>query len=186
MENKDNRRRQPAMSNPLHDRMRQLWMEHVFWTRSFIISTAADLADLDVVTRRLMRNPSDFADTLRRFYGTAKANAFRKLLEDHLSIGAALVNAAKAGDNAEADKQRNLWYRNAEEIANFMASINPHFRAGVWRNMLFDHLRLTEDEAAKRLGGQYAADVAIFDTIQIQANRMADMMSGGIARQFER
>ncbi len=184
MDNRDNRRHRSGSSMQLHDRMRQLWMEHVFWTRMFIISTAANLADLDLVTKRLLRNPSDFADTLRRFYGQSKANAFRRLFEQHLTIAAALVNAAKAGNSAEADKQRRLWYQNAEEIANFLASINPNWRAGVWRNMLFEHLRLTEEEATRRLQGHYAADIAIFDSIMNQANMMADMMSQGIQKQF--
>lgn len=36
----------------LMNRIRQLWEQHVYWTRFFIISTAADLGDLEPVTNR--------------------------------------------------------------------------------------------------------------------------------------
>lgn len=39
----------------------------------FIISTAADLGDLESVTKQLLQNPSDFAQVLRIFYGDKKA-----------------------------------------------------------------------------------------------------------------
>lgn len=45
----------------LMQRLRQLWEQHVCWTRFFIISTAAGLADLSPVTDRLLQNPKDFA-----------------------------------------------------------------------------------------------------------------------------
>lgn len=48
----------------LMQRLRQLWEQHVYWTRFFIISTAAGLADLAPVTERLLQNPKDFARAL--------------------------------------------------------------------------------------------------------------------------
>jgi hypothetical protein len=179
----NNRRSRGAHRNPAA-RLRELWVQHVLWTRLFIISTLANLNDLDVVTRRLLQNPSDFADTLRRYYGNSKANAFQKLMEQHLLIAAVLVNAMKAGNGAEADKQRKLWYGNAEEIAAFLASINPQWKSSEWRNMLFEHPRLTEEETYRRFHGQYTADVEVYDGIGKQALQMADRMAEGIVRQF--
>lgn len=45
----------------LRNQLRKLWEQHVFWTRLFIISTAGCLGDVELVTRRLLRNPGDFA-----------------------------------------------------------------------------------------------------------------------------
>lgn len=90
----------------LNNIFRKLWEQHVMWTRSFIISTADNLGDLDVVTQRLLRNPSDFAAVLKPYYGDAKANRFQKFLEDHLLIAADLVNQAKSGNTEGADAAR--------------------------------------------------------------------------------
>lgn len=164
--------------------LRRLWTEHVLWTRFFIISTAFDLPDLTFVTQRLLQNPHDFADALSPLYGEETAKRFDTLLTDHLLIAAALVNAAKAGDTSEADKQRKLWYANADKIANFLASINPFWRQRVWKDLLYRHLRMTEDEAALILTGQYNQSIKVFDDIQAEALKMADVMTCGIIRQF--
>ena len=164
--------------------MQRLWIEHVLWTRFFIVSTAFDLPDLKFVTNRLLRNPDDFAKELRRFYGKQTAMQFKRLLTEHLTIAAQLVNAAKAGNTQEADKQRKLWYANAEGIARFLASINPFWSEIEWRDLLFDHLKMTEDEAGFILTGQYENGINEYDAIQAEALTMADVMTRGIIRQF--
>ncbi|MDD6334603.1 MAG: hypothetical protein PUB04_09145 [Clostridia bacterium] len=77
------------------NRIRNLWEQHVYWTRFFIISTASDLADLQYITNRLLENPKDFAEMLTPFYGLRNAKHFEELFTQHLTIGAELVNASK-------------------------------------------------------------------------------------------
>jgi len=159
--------------------LRKLWEQHVFWTRSFIISTAAGLGDLDAVTRRLMRNPADFAVLFRRFYGNETAASFEDLLSNHLQIGGDLVKAAKNNDVTGADAARRKWYENADEIAAFLASVNPCWDEETWKRLLYNHLEMTEKEASLRLAGRYEEDVAIFDVIEAEALKMADYMFCG-------
>lgn len=166
------------------NQFRKLWTEHVVWTRFFIISTAADLEDLQFVTARLLRNPADFESALKPFYGEEKAQRFRQLLTEHLTIAAQLVNAAKEGKTEAVDEDRKKWYANADEIADFLSQINPFWSQSHWIIMLHDHLKLTETEATERLTGQYEQDVSLFDAIEDQALTMADDMSDGIIRQF--
>jgi hypothetical protein len=168
----------------LADTMQRLWIEHVLWTRFFILSTAFSLPDLQFVTERLLENPGDFARVLKPFYGKQAAMQFKQLFTDHLLIAAQLVNAAKAGDAAEVDKQRKLWYANAEDIARFLASINPFWNKFTWRDLLFLHLSMTENEAVFILTGQYEKGIKEYDDIQAQALKMATVMTSGIIRQF--
>lgn len=165
--------------------MRKLWEQHIMWTRSFIISTASDLGDLQLVTNRLLRNPGDFADVLETYYGREKANKFKLLLEQHLQIAGNLVNYAKAGDTQHADEERKKWYRNADEIAMFLSGINPYWSRKEWQTLLYEHLKMTEDEAAERLNKNYAADITQYDLIETEALEMADLMSTGIIQQFK-
>lgn len=167
----------------LMNTFRELWVQHVMWTRSFIISTAEDLGDLDLVTKRLLRNPCDFANLLKSFYGEEKANKFQKLFEEHLLIAADLVNAAKAGNTRAADMARKKWYHNADQIVNFLAGINPCWSQREWKNMMYEHLHMTEKEATLRLNCKYADDIRIYDDIECQALKMADTMSQGIINQ---
>jgi hypothetical protein len=168
----------------LSNTFRRLWTEHVLWTRFFIVSTVFNLPDLKNVTQRLLRNPVDFANELQPFYGKQEALRFETLLTEHLLIAAQLVNATKAGDIAEVDIQRKRWYANADEIARFLGEINPFWDVCVWRNLLFDHLQMTENEAVFMLNGQYERSIEEYDAIQAEALQMADVMTRGIIKQF--
>lgn len=163
---------------------RKLWYEHVFWTRMFIISTVSELKDLQLVTQRLLQNPVDFEKVLNKFYGPAKSKRFENLLKEHLLIAADLVNAAKAGNTQLVNSTRIKWYKNADEIAEFLSSINKFWSKGQWQRMLYDHLKMTENEAVYRLTSQYANDIENFDNIQNQAIKMADYMAEGIINEF--
>jgi len=175
-----NMNKQIALKNSL----RQLWEQHSFWTRSFIISTAAGLGDLDLVTKRLLRNPSDFANLLKKYYNNDKAETFQKLLEQHLLIAGDMVNAAKAGFTEDVAAYRKRWYENADMIAAFLAGINPNWNEKKWQNLLYDHLKMVEAEAIQRLNRQYDADIKTFDQIENQSLQMEDYMASGIINQF--
>ena len=169
----------------LMNELRKLWEEHVVWTRLFIISALADLPDLEVTTNRLLRNPSDFENVFEIFYGKQKAEVFHSLLEEHLKIAAAIVESAKHGSMKAAEQYAKLWYENADRIASFLASINPCWAEDEWKNLLYDHLRMTADELSARLYGDFIKDGIIFDQIEEQALAMADVMTAGIINQFD-
>ena len=164
--------------------MRMLWEEHSTWTRMTIISIVFGLPDEEVVTKRLLRNPQDFANALKPYYGDMIASKFGQLLTAHLVIAAELVKAAKAGNSKGAADAEKRWYENADEIAALLGSINPYWSQESWRVMLYEHLRLVKSEAIDMLRKDYQSGVDIYDEIEIQALEMADMMVQGIIRQF--
>lgn len=166
----------------LLNHMRMLWEQHTLWTRMTIMSIAYDLPDVDLVTNRLLRNPMDFEILLRNFYGNKVASKFSNLLEEHLIIAAELVKAAKSGDNNTAVDAEKRWYANADEIANFLSSINPYWSQEDWKTMLYLHLALTKAEAVAIISKNYAESIALYDKIEMQGLEMADMMTEGIIR----
>jgi hypothetical protein len=165
-------------------KMRMLWEEHIIWTRMFIMSVADNTTDKAVVTDRLLKNYDDMADAMKPYYGNDTGTKFGDLIEEHLLIAAALVQAAKAGNSTAAADAENKWYENADEIAAFENSINPNWNKTALMAMWHDHLSLTKAEAVARLTKNYTADVEAFDQIEAQANMMADSMTEGIVKQF--
>ena len=168
----------------LNNRMRLLWEQHVYWTQMTIVSLAHNLPDAEVVVARLLRNAKDFEAAFVPFYGEAIAGQFAQLLTSHIKIAGELVTAAKADDSAAADHARKQWYENADEIAAFLGSINPHWSAQEWRKMLYDHLAMIEAEVNAVLTGKSADSVRIFEAIEQEALMMADHMTQGIVKQF--
>lgn len=168
----------------LLNQLRLLWEQHVHWTRSFIISTAANLGDLEPVTKRLLQNPGDFGKVFKMFYDDKTVTTFENLFTQHLLIAADLVNAAKNNDMSAVNEARTKWYKNADEIAAFLASINPYWNEEAWRNQLYSHLQMTEKEATLRLAGKYAEDIKLYDMIEQEALIMADYMFYGLLNNF--
>lgn len=168
----------------LTNALRMLWEQHIAWTRMTIISMIAGLPDVDLVTQRLLRNPMDFEKALKPFYGNRIASKFSDLFKSHLVIAAELVKSAKAGNKEAAANAEKRWYANANEIAAFLASINPYWSQEDWKAMLHEHLALTKSEAVDILTGNYAKGITVYDEIEKQALKMADVMAKGIVKQF--
>jgi hypothetical protein len=168
-----------------HDAMRQLWEDHIVWTRMFIVSATHDLADLDVATQRLLRNQDDIGDAVKPFYGEAAGEQLSALLREHILGAATLLTAAKAGDAAAVETASAAWYANADEIATFLSNANPaNWPLAEMKAMMRDHLDLTLAEAVARLEGRFEDDVSAYDQIHAQILHMADMLSEGIIAQF--
>ena len=167
----------------LNNYLRMLWEQHVFWTRLVILGMVYDLPDTELVTNRLLQNPKDFEALLRPLYGDA-ASDFSDLFTSHLVIASELVKAAKADDDAAAADAEKRWYANADEIAAFLASINPYWSQDDWKSMLHEHLALTKEEAVDMLTENYSDGISTFDEIERQALEMADEMTNGIVNQF--
>lgn len=168
----------------LSNKFRELWEQHGAWTRMTIMSIVFGLPDVDFVTSRLLQNPVDFGNTLKVFYSNKIALKFSNLLKDHLVIAAQLVKAAKAGDNEAAADAEKRWYSNADEIAAFLASINPYWSEKDWKTMLHKHLMLVKAEAVAILTKDYVAGIKVYDEIEKQSLGMADAMTQGIVKQF--
>ena len=168
-----------------HDAMRRLWEDHIVWTRMFIVSAVADLPDLSQATDRLLANQDGIGSAIAPFYGEAAGEQLTGLLRDHILGAAALLAAAKSGDEAAVDVASTAWYANGDDIAAFLNAANPRaWPLDEMRAMMRDHLDLTLREAVARLEGRYADDVAAYDRIHGQILHMADMLSDGIIAQF--
>jgi phage terminase Nu1 subunit (DNA packaging protein) len=168
----------------LNNELRRLWEEHIIWTKLTIRAIANNDPDTGLVTNRLLRNATDFGQLFLFFYNPSIAENFAHLMREHLTIAADLVNAAKKGDNYSVMIIDNKWHKNADEIARFLNSINPYFNEINVRNMLYEHLALTKDEAISLLTKKYENAIRLFDEIEIQALMMSDMFLEGLARQF--
>jgi hypothetical protein len=174
-----------ARAARLHDGMRKLWEDHITWTRLTIVSFAAGLPDLPATQARLLRNQSDIAAAIRPYYGAAAATRLRALLREHIVGAVTLLQAAKAGDQAALGTARAAWYRNGDEIADFLSAANRrNWPRGEMRSMMKAHLDQTLKEGVDRLNGRFVADLRDYEVVHAHILEMADMLSDGIVAQF--
>jgi hypothetical protein len=169
----------------LREGMRQLWEDHIVWTRLAIISLTTGSPDTEATVGRLLGNQTDLGNAVKPFYGKAAGNKLTAELRKHILIAADLIAAAKAGDQAQLAAEQARWAKNADDIAAVLASVNPrYFRVSVLRAEMQMHLKLTTEEAVARLQGKWAADVAAYDKIHRHILHMSDYLSDGLVKQF--
>ena len=177
--------RASSASAQLRDDMREVWEDHVTWTRVVIISAAADLPDYQAAVGRLLANQDEIGNAIKPYYGEAAGTELTRLLKDHIAVAGDLLVAAKNGDTAAVGDTKARWYANADEIAGFLAKANPeHWAQGEMAKMMRTHLDLTLEEATARLTGDWAGDVVAYDQVVAEILQMADMLTDGIVAQF--
>src|ERR671915_130291 len=165
----------------LHD----LWVEHIVWTRQYVVAAAADQPDASFAAERLLKNQEDIGNAIEPFYGNQAGNQLTSQLKDHILIAVDLLEAAKAGNSTALEETEKKWYANADEIATFLSAANPNWTREDLLNMLNEHLSLTKTEAVARLTGDYVTDVTTFDALYKHAISMGDEFTVGIVKQFQ-
>jgi hypothetical protein len=80
--------------------MRQLWEDHITWTRLAIISLTTGSSDTGATVGRLLKNQTDIGNAVKPFYGRAAGNELTRQLRQHILIAADVIAAAKAGNAA--------------------------------------------------------------------------------------
>ena len=176
-----------AKMTPLafHDAMRKLWEDHITWTRLYIVSVAGGLPDKDQTAARLLQNQTDIGNAIKPFYGDDAGSKLTSLLRQHILGAAALLEAAKSGDQAKVAAAKKQWYENADDIAAFLSAANPKsWDLLTMKAAMKMHLDLTLNEATDRLGGHYERDIDDYDKVHQHILGLADVLSTGIERQF--
>jgi len=168
----------------LHQDMRKLWSDHVFWTRGYIIAAVADQPDAQAAAARLMKNQEDIGAAVASFYGKPAGDRLTALLKEHISIAVDIIKFAKAGDKTSQQQADAKWHRNSEAIADFLSQANTNWPRQTLVDMMNTHLSMTTDEVVARLTKNWDADVRAFDKVYNHILVMADALSDGIVKQF--
>lgn len=168
-----------------HDAMRELWEQHVAWTRLAIVDFASGSGGFPATAARLMQNQVDIGNAIKPYYGAEAGDELTKLLHEHIAIAVEVMQAAKAGDSAALKAASTRWYANANSIADFLAKADPkHWPQDMMRQMMKVHLDQTLTEASDQLTGKFAASAAEYDQIETHILEMADSLSAGIIAAF--
>lgn len=164
--------------------MRKLWEDHVVYTAFFYTAVINGGDDAGKLAERLLRNQDDIGAAVKPFYGEGAGTKLAALLRDHILVAADLVTAAKAGDAAGQAKANRLWYANADDIAAFLSSANPHWPRQVLQEALHGHLAMTTDAVVAKLHKDTSAAIAAYDKGHEHMLMVADVLSTGIVKQF--
>lgn len=162
----------------------KLWIDHVSWTRSFIVSDLSSLGDKDAVLQRLLKNQDEIGSSIKPYYGEEAGNKLSKLLREHITIAGQVVDAAKNNNKDDLEKFNKSWYKNADEIADFLANANPNWSDSQLKDMLHKHLEFVTDEVIARIKKDWPADVESYDKGEEHMIKFANIITEGIIKQY--
>ena len=164
--------------------LRELWTEHAFWTEKFIVSSIAGLEDQEPVLARLLKNQDDLGNAIKPFYGEEAGNKLAELLRGHIQIAGKVVAAAKSGNQADFKKYNAEWYKNADDITNFLTAANPNYNKKELNEMLYMHLKLITEGVVHKINKNWNANITALDKNQEHLMHMSDFLADGIIKQF--
>jgi hypothetical protein len=168
----------------LRNEMQELWIEHSWWTRSYIVSNLAGIEDQEHVLNRLLRNQVDIGNLIKPYYGEEAETKLTALLREHILIAGKIVEAAKKGDQASVANLNKEWHRNADEIVAFLTSANPNWNKKEFTDMFYLHLKLITDIVLARLNKDWEGDIKVTDLNEDHLIHMADFITDRIVKQF--
>lgn len=163
---------------------RKLWIDHVLWTRNFIVADMDSLEDKSNVLERLLKNQDDIGNSVKPYYGEEAGDKLSSLLRDHIKLAGQVLDAAKSDNKNDFEKYNKLWYENADLIADFLSSANPNYSNEILKDMLHKHLDLILEATTARIKKDWNADIDAYDRGEEHMINFADILIDGIIKQF--
>jgi hypothetical protein len=169
--------------------LRDLYIKHIFWVRSLVISTRlgektvaneADVHGLD--------NAKDIGESIGPFYGQMAATTLTELFVNHYLgvkgyMRAAFANNFKGNETLKKPAVDNL-RQSADLIALFVSGSNPNLPKSTVYALLtvhVGHLIAAINATAKK---DWSAEADMWDPMVEQIYILSDTLADGIAKQF--
>ena len=165
--------------------LRDLWVEHVFWIRSYVAAGVADdAAQQKVAADQVVANAKAISGAVASFYGEAAGDQLLGLLAGHWGAVKAHADAARAGDDAAQQAALADLTANAKEIAAFLAGANPHLPEATLVNLLVAHGAHHVAQNRQFAAGNYAAEAKTWAAMRAHMFTIADALTNAIGEQF--
>lgn len=165
--------------------LRDMWVEHVFWIRSYVLATAAaDDEQRDVAEAEVVDNAKSLADTITPFYGEAASNQLFTLLGGHWgavkSYNGATFDASPQGQEHAVDRLT----ANAREIAAFLSGANPYLPEDAVFGLLSAHGAHHVTQINQIETGAFEKEAETWAAMRKHMLVIADSIAEALAQQF--
>jgi hypothetical protein len=165
--------------------LRDLWVEHAFWIRSFVLAThAGDAAQRDVAATEIVNNAKALAATITPFYGQAASDGLLKLLAGHWAAVRDYNTATIAKSGPGQDKATQAITANAHQIAAFLSGANPHLPENAVFGLLAAHGAHHVAQINQVAASDFSQEARTWDAMRGHMLVIADAITDGLAAQL--
>lgn len=165
--------------------LRDLWVEHIFWIRSYVLAThAGDEAQSKIAEEEVVANAKGLANSIAPFYGQPAADAFFKLLAGHWGAVRDFNTATLAKSKSGQDKAVANLTSNAHEIAKFLSGANPYLPEDAVFGLLAAHGAHHVTQINQITSGDFKGEAATWHAMHQHVMMIADTTADALGKQF--
>lgn len=166
--------------------LRDLWVEHVFWIRSYVIaSEAGNETQKKVAADQVVANAKTISGAIAGFYGQPAGDRMLILLAGHW--GAVKDYSDATLISKDAKKQQDAVTKltaNAKEISVFLSKANPNLPEATLFGLLSGHGAHHIAQIQQISKGDYAAEAKTWGAMRTHMFTIADALADALAKQF--
>lgn len=164
----------------MHNDCRAFTAQMSFLSRAYVASVAADFGNEAFIANRLYGLPMQIVQKVQLVFGAPSMDTILHLIQMHVIHLITLINSMKAGDRANVDASTALLYRNANEISERLAGINPFWDQANWRNLFYVYIVMSIEEAISLMTSNFEKNLDISDRLLHHALFMGDYLATGM------
>jgi hypothetical protein len=165
--------------------LRDLWVEHVFWIRSYVLATHAhDAAQSKIAETEVVSNAKALAGSIAPFYGQPAADALFKLLAGHWGAVRDYNSATLAKSKPRQDKAIANLTSNAHDIAKFLSGANPNLPEDAVFALMAAHGGHHVAQINQIASGDFQGEAATWDAMRKHVLVISDAIADALAKQF--
>ena len=177
----------PAESAALNTRLalRDLWVEHIFWVRSYAVANqAGNTKQAAVAANEVVADATKIANSIAPLYGQPAADQLLKLLAGHWGAikhySDATVGKDKKGQQAAVDELTS----NAKAIAAFLAKANPYLPEPTLLTLLSAHGGHHVAQIDQLAAGDYTGEARTWAMMREHILTLSDALAAALVKQF--
>ena len=165
--------------------LRDLWVEHVFWIRNYVLAYhAGDEKQRDAAETQVVANAKALAQSIELFYGGAASEQLFTLLAGHWGAVKSYNEATAAGSQPEQKRALDQLTTNAHQIADFLSGANPFLPSDTVFGLLAAHGSHHVSQISDIKAGEFEHESQTWAAMRSHMLVIADAIAGALAQQF--
>ena len=177
---------EPTKAAELKMTLRDLWLDHIFWVRSVVFTMKFGDADAaKVAEENVVNNAKEITAAVGSFYGKEAGDKLFGLLAGHYgAVKEYLTTSLKENNEAKYAAVEKI-RKNAEEIATLLSGANPkNWQYDTLFSLLLAHGAHHVSEIDAVATKNFSAEAKMWETMKNHIYTIADVLAGGIVKQF--
>lgn len=159
---------------------RAIWTELIIWLRSYMVSIKTGFSNLESISNQLNLKPDELRSKLQSFLSIEESEQIQHLLSLYLYRTQELITAKQRNDQQAVATNMSFLYRDVDQLADFLASINPYWSKDQWQNLFYQLTDLWLAQLEALYSGNYELEIILRDRLLKLAQVLGDYMASGI------